>query len=176
MSLRLLASPAADDLQQRCPLIPRRARARSGPIAARPFQAWPENAITLRDGLSSSRCTPSRCVTVGHRYLWPGRELIDNPDETVGLLRLGLHRMPIGGFPCRAASPPSWPPTTAPSNSGAPRHRATRADHADPRGPQYAQPREQRTPARNDLDRALWGSRTWPLVLIWAFRRLACIR
>ena len=28
-----------------------------------------------------------------------GPELIDNPDETGDLLRLGLHRLPIGGFP-----------------------------------------------------------------------------
>jgi len=41
------------------------------------------------------------------------------PDETDDLLRLGLHRLPIGDFPCSAAWPPSWPPTTAPPNSNA---------------------------------------------------------
>ena len=40
------------------------------------------------------------------------QELIDNPDETDDLLRLGLHRLPIREFPCCAASPPSWPATT----------------------------------------------------------------
>ena len=47
------------------------------------------------------------------------QELIENPDETDDLLRLGLHRLPIREFPCCAASPPSWPPTTAPPNSSA---------------------------------------------------------
>ncbi|MFF7992505.1 hypothetical protein ACFZDG_22265 [Kitasatospora xanthocidica] len=27
------------------------------------------------------------------------QELVDNPDETGDLLRLGLHRLPIGEFP-----------------------------------------------------------------------------
>jgi len=47
------------------------------------------------------------------------QELIDNPDETDDLLRLGLHRLPIGESPCCAASPSSSPPTTAPANSNA---------------------------------------------------------
>jgi hypothetical protein len=47
------------------------------------------------------------------------QELIENPDETDDLLRLGLHRLPIREFPCCAAWPPSWPPTTAPPNSSA---------------------------------------------------------
>ena len=47
------------------------------------------------------------------------QELIDNPDETDDLLRLGLHRLPIRDFPCCATSPPPWPPTTAPPNSNA---------------------------------------------------------
>ena len=40
---------------------------------------------------------PARLLVIGTP--WPGRELIDNPDETDDLLRLGLHRLPIGGFP-----------------------------------------------------------------------------
>ena len=47
------------------------------------------------------------------------QELIDNPDETDDLLRLGLHRLPIRDSPCCAASPPPWPPTTAPPSSNA---------------------------------------------------------
>ena len=47
------------------------------------------------------------------------QELTVNPDETDDLLRLGLHRLPIGDFALSAASPPSWPPTTAPPNSNA---------------------------------------------------------
>ena len=47
------------------------------------------------------------------------QELIENPDETDDLLRLGLHRLPIREFPRCAASPPPWPPTTAPPNSNA---------------------------------------------------------
>ena len=42
-----------------------------------------------------------------------------NPDETEDLLRLGLHRLPISDFPCSAAWPPSWPPTTAPNSNAA---------------------------------------------------------
>jgi hypothetical protein len=46
------------------------------------------------------------------------RELVEKPDET-DLLRLGLHRLPIGDFPCSAAWRPSWPPMTAPPSSNA---------------------------------------------------------
>ena len=35
------------------------------------------------------------------------QELIDNPDETDDLLRLGLHRLRSASSPCCAASPPS---------------------------------------------------------------------
>ena len=45
------------------------------------------------------------------------QELIENPDETDDLLRLGLHRLPIGQFPLLRSLAPSWPPTTAPPNS-----------------------------------------------------------
>ena len=47
------------------------------------------------------------------------QELVENPDETDDLLRLGLHRLPIKDFPCSAASPPPSPATTALPNSSA---------------------------------------------------------
>jgi hypothetical protein len=47
------------------------------------------------------------------------QELVENPDETDDLLRLGLHRLPIGEFPLLRSLAPSWPPTTAPPNSNA---------------------------------------------------------
>jgi hypothetical protein len=47
------------------------------------------------------------------------QELVEKPDETDDLFRLGLHRLPVGEFPCSAAWPPSWPPTTAPPDSNA---------------------------------------------------------
>ena len=47
------------------------------------------------------------------------QELVDNPDETDDLLRLGLHRLPIGEFPLLRGLAPFWPPTTAPPNSNA---------------------------------------------------------
>ena len=121
MSLRLLASPAAERSQPRCQRSPHRARARSGQAAAaRPFQAWLENAITLRDGLSMSRCTPSRL-----RDCWssvpmagPGTHRQPRRDRRpapAGPAQAANRRIP----PCCAASPPSWPPATAPSISGA---------------------------------------------------------
>jgi hypothetical protein len=47
------------------------------------------------------------------------RELVDNPDETDDLLRLGLHRLLIGEFPLLRSLAPSWLPATAPPNSNA---------------------------------------------------------
>jgi hypothetical protein len=47
------------------------------------------------------------------------QELVENPDETDDLLRLGLHRRPIGEFPLLRSLARSWPPTTAPPNSSA---------------------------------------------------------
>jgi AcrR family transcriptional regulator len=47
------------------------------------------------------------------------QELVENPDETDDLLRLGLHRLPIAEFPLLRGLAPSWPPTTAPPNSNA---------------------------------------------------------
>ena len=47
------------------------------------------------------------------------QELIENPDETDDLLRLGLHRLPIREFPLLRSLAPPWPPTTAPPNSSA---------------------------------------------------------
>ena len=45
------------------------------------------------------------------------QELVDNPDETGDLLRLGLYRLPPGDFPLLRSLAPFWPPTTAPPNS-----------------------------------------------------------
>ena len=45
------------------------------------------------------------------------QELVEKPEETDDLLRLGLHRLPIGEFPVLRSL--SWPPTTAPPNSNA---------------------------------------------------------
>ena len=47
------------------------------------------------------------------------QELVDNPDETDDLLRLGLHRLPLAEFPLLRSLAPPWPPTTAPPNSNA---------------------------------------------------------
>jgi hypothetical protein len=47
------------------------------------------------------------------------QELAGNPDETDGLLRLGLHRLPITEFPLLRGLAPSCPPTTEPPNSNA---------------------------------------------------------
>ena len=47
------------------------------------------------------------------------QEFVDNPDETDDLLRLGLHRLPIGEFPSCAVSPPCWRAMTAPPSSNA---------------------------------------------------------
>ena len=47
------------------------------------------------------------------------QELTVSPDETDDLLRLGLHRLPIGDFPLLRSRRQSWPPTTAPPNSNA---------------------------------------------------------
>ena len=47
------------------------------------------------------------------------QELIENPDETDDLLRLGLYRLPIREFPLLRSLAPPWPPTTAPPNSSA---------------------------------------------------------
>jgi AcrR family transcriptional regulator len=47
------------------------------------------------------------------------QELTVSPDETDDLLRLGLHRLPVTGFPLPRSLAPSWPATTAPPNSNA---------------------------------------------------------
>ena len=47
------------------------------------------------------------------------QEVIERPEETDHVLRLGLHRLAITEFPVLRALAPAWPPTTAPPNSTA---------------------------------------------------------
>ena len=51
-------------------------------------------------------------ITLHGHVLDELQELAENPGETGDLLRPGLHRLPIGEFPCSAAWLPSWPATT----------------------------------------------------------------
>ena len=47
------------------------------------------------------------------------QEIIERPEETDHVLRLGLHRLAITEFPHYVRWHPPWPPTTAPPNSTA---------------------------------------------------------
>ena len=73
-------------------------------------------AVTRHDSRYRLPVRPVRSLSDNPYEL---QELIENPDETDDLLRLGLHRLPIREFPPLRSLAPPWPPTTAPPNSSA---------------------------------------------------------
>jgi len=90
---------------------PARGTAAGHPSTGRPARASPQGtlrpledvlALLTRAGFSGPDALYSYCALFGFlqgRVLNELQELVENPDETDDVLRLGLHRLPIGEFP-----------------------------------------------------------------------------
>ena len=80
---------------------------------------------------TNSACMACRRLGVGHVFN-ELQELVENPDETDDLLRLGLYRLPIGDFPIlRSLAPDLAPLRRSRRTRTRPRHPPQRTQRSD---------------------------------------------